>query len=113
MSNPRATAYPPVDLISSTTAWAAAVLRSAAITFIPSCARRMAVAPPIFPGAAPATMATLSRSPRMVFPLLLHGRREAGLAVERCGQRVEFVLSQPFIEVTACEPQILRRLLLV
>src|ERR1700730_6567473 len=33
---------------------------------MPSCARRKAVAPPMFPGAAPATMAILSRSPLIV-----------------------------------------------
>jgi hypothetical protein len=60
ISNFLATAEPPAALISSATACAAASLKSAAVTLMPSWARRNAVAPPMFPGAAPATIATLS-----------------------------------------------------
>src|SRR6185295_1835282 len=85
----------------------------------------MAVAPPIFPGAAPATIATLSRSPLIVFSSsrqglvvrlnsrLLNGPHETGVVVEGPGRRFEVVPAQSLIELVSCEPQSLGRLRLV
>src|SRR5205807_1272269 len=71
-----ASAWPPLAVISSPTAWAAVLFRSAIATRAPSAAKRSAISLPM-PLAAPVTMQTLLRS-------VIVKHSSGNLALSRC-----------------------------